>query len=158
LSGKPTPSRMRLEAAAMAAIKKLSEGVSIDDACRAVHPGFGAVQFRRALRKNDDLREAYRLARIDYVAHEVDSLLRLADSGPGMTRDELAALKIRIDTRKWLAEKLLDEFQPKLKTEHSGAVPLIVETNVPRKLSVDSEEIKDAEVRPSDPPNLHDVL
>ena len=147
---------LRLEAAALSAIKRLSGGMSIDKACRSVHPDFGRREFRRALRKSEDLREAYRLARADFVAHEVDGLLRLADSGTGMGRDELAALKVQIDTRKWLAEKLLDDFQPRLKTEHSGAVPLIVETNVPRRLP--DETIKDAEVSESSSPDVHDVL
>lgn len=150
-------SLMRIEAAAIAAIKRLGEGVPIDAACRAVHTDFGKREFRRALRKHEHLREAYRLARADYVAHEADALLQLADSGRGMDRDQLAALKLQIDTRKWLAEKLLDDYQPKIKTEHSGALPLIVETNVPRTIP----EAKDAEVRELPAPetdDIHEVL
>jgi hypothetical protein len=143
---------LKIESAASSAIKKLAGGMPIDAACRAVNREFGRNEFRRALRRHEHLQEAYVKARADYVAAEADELLRLADSGANMDRDQLAALKLRIDTRKWLAEKLLDDYQPKIKQEHSGAVPLIVETNVPR--SIPEAGVIDAEIIP----NIHDVL
>ena len=147
---------LKIEAAASSAIKKLSGGMPIDQACRSVNREFGRTEFRRALRRYEHLREAYVRARADYVAAEADELLRLADSGTGMDRDELASLKLRIDIRKWLAEKLLDDYQPKIKQEHSGAVPLVVETNVPRLSDAVDADVRSITDTPSD--DIHDVL
>lgn len=150
---------IKLVEAAELAIRKLSGGMPIDDACKSVSREFGRIEFRRALRKHEHLREAYNKARADYVAHEADQLLRLADSSTGMDRDEIAEIKLQIDTRKWLAEKLLDDYQPKIKQEHSGAVPLIVETSVPRKIpdAVDAEVTSITDT-PEEPEDINDVL
>jgi primosomal protein N'' len=126
--------------AAKKAINKLALGQRIDRACKQVHTRFDKVQFR----KHADLFDAYRQARDDYLRNELDDLIALADESDGMDRDELAALKLRIDTRKWFAERLLDDYQPKMKAEHQGVLSLVVETNVPRPRL---EAIRDAEAR-----------
>lgn len=144
----PTPTNY---VCAQRAIAKLADGTPIDRACKKAHPEFTKRHFRAQLRKHQDLHDAYEQAKADYLRNEMDDMINLADSGTLMDKDELAALKLRIDTRKFFAERLLREYQPKMKSEISGAVSLIVETGVPRV----EIEATDAEIVEGD---INDLL
>tara|TARA_R110002110_G_scaffold158976_4_gene356631 strand:+ start:8378 stop:8842 length:465 start_codon:yes stop_codon:yes gene_type:complete len=143
--------------AAVVVIDRVARGIRIDHACKNVGDfgGFTKLKFRAALRKHPDLFDAYRQAREDYVREQADEVIALADELEFATDAlQVRAMEARIKARQWAAERLLDDYQPKTKTEHSGATSLQVITGVPRT----SEQVKDAEHRVLPADSIEDIL
>jgi hypothetical protein len=55
------------------------------------------------LQARQDFADAYRQARVRGIEHHVDEIIDLADSA---NQDNAAAVRLKVDTRKWLASKL----------------------------------------------------
>ena len=135
---------MTVKEAAELVISRVARGVRVDHACKNVGDfgGFTKLKFRAALRKHPELFDAYRQAREDYVREQADEVIALADELEFATDAlQVRAMETRIKARQWAAERLLDDYQPKSKTEHSGTASLEVITGVPRA----PEQIKEVE-------------
>lgn len=117
----------------------LSKGRKLARACE--RGGLSVDRFKRAVRSDPDLLAAYREIRADHLRDEMDGLLDLADEADGLsTVDDgqlrLQALKLRIDTRRMLAERLLPEFQPRTHQSHQvTSQHLVVVTGVPQPVA-----------------------
>ena len=149
---------MTVKEAAELVIARVARGVRIDHACKNVGDfgGFTKLKFRAALRRHPELLDAYRQAREDYVREQADEVIALADELEFATDAlQVRAMEARIKARQWAAERLLDDYQPKTKTEHSGAASLQVITGVPRA----PEQVKGAEHRVlPEPDDIEDLL
>lgn len=122
--------------AALGVCRAIARGGKIDDAIAEVGVDtFDIRSFRWACRKWTQVAEAYEIARADYLHTEADRLISLADGADGSDHTTLAVTKLQIDTRKWVIERLLPEYQPKQTNEVKGTLSLVVETGVPRNVA-----------------------
>jgi Bacteriophage Sf6, terminase small subunit-like len=78
---------------------------------------------RSWLAKHPDFERQYEIARRERTDNLVDESVAIADSVTGCTDNAaVQAARLRVDTRKWLASKLLPErFGDKVTTELTGA-------------------------------------
>jgi hypothetical protein len=75
----------------------------------------------RWLDENDEFRQKYARARELQAEYYADEMTDIADSAHD--RDSAAAVRVRVDTRKWIASKLKPKkYGDKLDVEHSGTV------------------------------------
>lgn len=134
--------------AALGVCRALARGQTIDNAIADVGvEGFDMRSFRWACRKWSEVGEAYEIARADYLHTEADRLISLADGADGSDHTTLAVTKLQIDTRKWVIERLLPEYQPKQTNEVKGTLSLVVETGVPRKAAPTVEVIATPDIK-----------
>jgi hypothetical protein len=90
-------------------LEQLGEGKTLTKITK--QPGYPkASTLFRWLAENADFREAYAQARELRGEMLVSELVALADRAQGMLPEGVAAMKLRIDTRKWVASK----FYPKV--------------------------------------------
>ncbi len=82
----------------------VGEGRSLISWCR--QSGVAMVTVQRWLRTVDTFRASYARAHEDRADALADELVDLADSVQHGTLEAIAAAKLRIDTRKWIAAKL----------------------------------------------------
>jgi hypothetical protein len=83
----------------------VQKGGSLQSYCELTGRGSDAVY--RWLRARADFRAAYALAHEDRADTLVDEMLKIADAAEKATEiAEVQAARLRIDTRKWIAEKL----------------------------------------------------
>jgi hypothetical protein len=82
----------------------VGEGRSLSSWCR--QSGVAMVTVQRWLRTHDSFRTSYARAHEDRADALADELCDLADSVQFGTLEAIAAAKLRIDTRKWIAAKL----------------------------------------------------
>lgn len=96
---------------------RLAEGESLRSICASDDmPDMKTVY--RWIGANDEFRQQYALAREDQADTHADGLIDLSDTA---TPENHAAIRLQIDTRKWVASKL----KPKKygdKTDHNVAV------------------------------------
>lgn len=82
----------------------IAEGRSANSWCR--QHGRAMVTVYRWLRERDSFRARYARAHEDRADSLADQLVDLADEQEHGTLESIAAAKLRIDTRKWVAAKL----------------------------------------------------
>jgi len=134
------PVRQTLLERAWTAAHRIACGMQPDTAC--AKSGIGRLRFRRLLREHVELGQAYRNVLCDHLRREMDEMVALADQADALRADDdgylkLQALKLRLDTRMRMAERLLDEFQPKQKNENTNIQrTLTVVTGVPQRAAV----------------------
>lgn len=99
----------------------------------------GVTTVYRWLRENEDFAKNYARAKTEQAELLVEEMLQIADDGindtqtgeggePITNTDVIQRSKLRVDTRKWLASKLLPKkYGDKLDVEHSGAVGITLE-------------------------------
>ena len=86
---------------------RVSSGMSVEVACARVKGGSSSVIYRWLSAEDEEggslLRDKYARAKSDHMDRMVDEILMIADNQTGdVLRDRL-----RIDSRKWLASKLV---------------------------------------------------
>jgi hypothetical protein len=85
-------------------------------------PGFPTRRsMRRWLTEHSDFEHAYEIARRQRTDNLVDEAIAIADAVDGGNAAEVQKARLQIDTRRWLASKLLPErFGDKLAVEATG--------------------------------------
>lgn len=119
----------RSQAIADEICERLAGGESLRSICSAP----GVLDKSNVLRWiNDDeaFRDQYARARVQQIQNEMDALLELADEQPSLLVAEdgssrvdgawVALLKLRLDTRRWVASKLL----PKVYADQSASTQI----------------------------------
>src|SRR4051794_27323432 len=93
---------------------------------------------RRWIAKNPEFEEAYERARRLHIDAHMDGLTDLADTALGLDAAGVHAVRLAVDTRKWIASKVLpNRYGEKIPPEVTGAggAPLIPpsrETQLPK--------------------------
>jgi len=82
----------------------IAQGRSAKSWCR--HTGKDMLTVYRWMREHGDFRTRYARAHEDRADSLADELVDIADEAAQGTMEEIAAAKLRIDTRKWIASKL----------------------------------------------------
>lgn len=121
---------------------RLANGESLRAICASDRddfiPAMGTVFRWLAAPENQSFREQYAMAREVQAETMADEIVSIAD-GSGLDVEARVALsardRLRVDSRKWVASKLLPKkYGDKITQEVTGADggPLIVQTGVPR--------------------------
>lgn len=111
--GRPSLRTARIEKVILG---RISEGRSLQKICRSKHlPSYTTIV--RWLQDDEDFRKKYALARQEQAELLASQLLEIADDGSNDTykneagtfvnHDHINRSRLRIDTRKWIASKLL---------------------------------------------------
>jgi len=80
---------------------------------------------RQWLRKDEERSARYDQARIERTHRYADEIAEIADEVVGQDMTAIAAARLRIDTRKWIAGKLYPKmYGERVHTEHSGEITL----------------------------------
>lgn len=100
----------------------VAEGVSLKNLC--ADEGTPSVRlFNYWCAEDSQLYTRLRLARQEWAQNKLDEMIELLESPQGlMTAPEVQHLKLRVDTIKWAASKLLDAYNDKVQVQHSGTV------------------------------------
>lgn len=123
---------------AIAICARISDGESVRSVCRdAAMPDKASVF--RWLRQHPEFCDQYAKAKTESAEAHADDLIDIADEGSNdwMARNDpqnpgwiangeaIARSRLRVDTRKWIASKLLPKkYGEKIEHEHSGKVSL----------------------------------
>lgn len=122
--GRPSLRTLRIEKVILG---RISEGRSLQKICKSRHlPSYTTVT--RWLQEDEDFRKKYGIARQEQAEMLASQLLEIADDGSNDTykndagtfvnHDVINRSRLRIDTRKWIASKLL----PKVYGEKAAEV------------------------------------
>lgn len=106
------------------------ERIACGDTLRAIAADIGwhEATIRKALRATPELSARYDAAQIDRAHLLADQILELADNA---TLDDIARVRLQVDTRKWLCAKLYPRmYGDRVQTELSGAVGISHEAAV----------------------------
>lgn len=109
----------------------------------------------RWIRQRADLRERYAQAHEDRADSLADELLEIADQAAQFPSIEgVAAAKLRVETRKWIASKLKPtKYGDKQEVQHTGGVHIAI--GIPQKPAVQAVERVDAQAIEHATPRQH---
>ena len=116
------PSSYTPELAAEILEELASTNIGLHRLCNQIHahwPSFETI--KRWLRSNAEFRANYALAREEQADFLCDELIDLADSARGTPAEEVNAVRLMVDTRKWTASKLFPKkYGEKIQQEITG--------------------------------------
>jgi hypothetical protein len=135
------------EELALSICERIAEGQSLRSICRLLDMPAQSTVFKW-LTENVKFSEQYAHARVAQAELMADELLDIADDGSNdwmdrydkegnvsgrvVDQEAINRSRLRVDTRKWIASKLLPKkYGDKIDHEHSGNVNLTVLTGVP---------------------------
>lgn len=137
MAGRPTDYTPEI---AEAICEHIANGRSLVTYCKENGVHYSTVM--RWLSSNEQFRDNYTRAREDQANFLAEEILRISDDGTNDTytdedgkvvvnQDVLARSRLRVDSRKWYASKLLPKkYGDKIQTEHSGEMTVRAKTDV----------------------------
>lgn len=100
-------------------LESISDGASLSDIARLY--GYSVPAVRTWLRKDPERAKLYDDARMDQAHSIVDQLIEIADTADSSVAADVAKAKLRVETRKWLASRLLPRvYGERMMTEITG--------------------------------------
>jgi hypothetical protein len=111
-----------MEPLADAICEGLAKGRSLKSVCSA--PGMPALRsIFQWLREDSAFRDAYDRAREQQARAFADELSELADQASGLDAAGVNAMRLRVDTRKWIVSKMLPkEYGDRVDVLHAGGI------------------------------------
>lgn len=137
MAGRPTDYTPEI---AESICEHIANGRSLVTYCKENDVHYSTVM--RWLSSNDAFRDNYARAREDQANFIAEEILRISDDGLNDTytdengnvvvnQDVIARSRLRVDSRKWYASKLLPKkYGDKIQTEHSGEMTVRAKTDV----------------------------
>jgi hypothetical protein len=122
--------------------------------------------FWRWVRADKEFAKAYALARQEQAYKFAEEVTEIADSAQGLDNAGVNAARLRVDTRKWVAARVLPKvFGDRVEMEHTGGISIAgvsaaLKMVKPVMFDENGNEIEEAEVvdPPAAPASLDDLL